>query len=713
MPLRLRPRLAPLAAALLAAAPGLHAQTAPNDTRATAAALTVGEADVCSPLRGNTAEGSASLAEPSCAPPDDAGARRDLWYAFVAPGPSVTVALDADGGNVGTVWVEATDAAGTTLLCDAVTIWQRQRLRLDELVAGDSVYVQVAALEPASRTSFEICAFATPSCEPPRILQMTTGQNWIQLSFVNGDNTPALNGGRQFEAVAGVTPFTPGRDEPEVTAAGARSPLTLWGLTPGEFYRVGLSEVCGDGDQSTYVLPTQNFRQEDAGTPPGDSLQATDRDARPQFLAAVTTTCIGQPGTTRGATAEATAPAACGGEADDDVWYSLRPQGPQYRFLLTPAPGITSDLVLEVRDAELELVACVNDAPGGGAEVYDAYDLTVDQTYYARVYTAGAAEVADFEICAFAFDRPVVSDTGCTDALAITLDGTGAPGEFVDVVTSTGELVVSLENTQDLGAVAVSYYGAADSARALATDSVPVYYARNNVTIAPERQPSDSVTVRFYLAPEDLIGLAKLGAVSGVQVVAIPNQPTGSQGGASGGGNSGGGAAGGRTRRAVLFIPNEKPDVAVARVPAARCSADYPAGGFAAAVVGSGAHGNGVYLDVRVAGFSDFFFSSARVPLTREQAPPPSAVRELPRALGVYPNPTRGALTVSWTSGADGEAPTHYQLLDAAGRVAAADRLTPGVESTAIELPSVPEGVYTLVATAGGRPVGRARVAIY
>ena len=709
MPLPRLPRRVPLAAALLATATALLSQTAPNDTRTTAIELTVGAPDACTPLAGNTAEGSPSLAEPSCAPPDADGARRDLWYYLVAPGPSVTVALDAEAGNVGTVWVEMTDAAGQPLFCRSVTAWRQQRLRLDGLTTGDTVFVQVAALDPSSFTAFEICAFATPTCEPPQILQMRTGQNWAQLLFVNGDGSPAFTGGRRYRAVAGVRPFAPGRDEPAASVDVSRSPLTIWGLQPGEAYQLALSELCSDSDASVFATPTQNFSQQPAGTPENDSLRATFRGDGPEIVGSVSVGCFGQPGSTRRATAEAAAPAACGGEADDDVWYVIRPQGPQYRFLLTPAPDITSDLVLEIRDAALELVACVNETPGGSAEVYDAYALTPDEDYYLRVYTAAAGEEADFEICAFRFDRPVVVDTGCTDALAITLDGTGEPGEFVDVVTSTGEIVVSLENTQDLGRVEVSYYGAPDSARALSTDSVPVYYARNNVTIAPERQPADSVTVRFYLSEADLIGLANLGALQNAEVLAIPNQPTAT----SGGGTGSGGGRSGRRRLTVRFPPDEEPDLAVARVPQARCSADYPGAGFATSLVGSGPHANGVYLDIRVAGFSDFFFASARIPLTREQAPPPSAVRELPRALGVYPNPTRGALTVSWAADTDGEAPTHYRLLDAAGRVVAADRLPLGAESSHIQLPGVPEGVYTLVATAGGRPVGRTRVAIY
>lgn len=705
------PRTALLALVFLPFSSHLSAQIAANDTRASASELVVEEPDRCLPLRGNTAEGSPSVAEPGCATPAEDGARRDLWYYLVADGPSVTVLLDAIDGNVGTVWVEMTTESGERLFCGSTTIWRAQRLRLDDLAAGDTVYVQVAALNPSSFTAFDICAFATPTCEPPQNISMTTGQNWMQLTWINGDGSFAFNGGRNYRVVGGTGPFVPGFDEPAFTVDGSRSPLTIWGLEPGEFYRIAVSELCSDSDQSIYARPSQNSGQKPAGSPPNDSLSATIPGDGPEFISSVSVGCFGRPGTTRSATGEDDSPSACGGEADDDVWYAIRPQGPQYRFLLTPAPGIASDLVMEIRDADLELLACVNEEPGGSTEVFDAYELTPDEDYYIRVYTAEAEEVADFEICAFRLDRPVVSDTGCTDALSVTLDGTGEPGEFVDVLTQTGEIVVSIENTQDLGNVEVSYFGASDSARVVPTDSVPVYYARNNVTIDPERQPADSVTVRFYLSPGDLIGLANLGALQNAEVLAIPNQPTGA------GGSSSGGGGGGRSRSgtiAVRFPADEEPDVAVARVPAARCSADYPAGGFVASVVGSGPHGNGVYLDVRVNGFSDFFFSSARQPLTREEAPPVSSTRKPLAAVGAWPNPSTGSLTVRWSDEGSGESISRWWLVDAAGRTVGADRL-PGHSAggATLALPDLPAGLYTLLLGAdSGQAVARGRVAL-
>ncbi len=672
---------------------------APNDTRATASQLTVGAPERCNPTKGNISDAFASLAEPPCAPLDARGTRRDLWYYFVTTAASTTIVLDVIGGSPGTLYFNATLTDGTALQCRTVNAWAAVRLYFDDRAVGDTVYIQLAGLDPYAYTTFNICAFETPPCLPPTNINMTVGQNWTQLYFQNADGSSASVGGRRYRALAGPAGYRPAFGKPDTTAVGGRQPLTVWGLTPGEFYYIYLQEQCSLTEQSVALRPSQNFRQKPAGSPPGDSLRGVLRDSgRPQTLATELTGCFPTPGTTRSATAEAGLPAGCGGEADDDVWYSIKPAGTQYRVILTPAPGISTDLVLEVRDADLKLIDCINEAPGGTSEVYNKYDFTPGAQYYFRVYTAEAGAVADYEICIIATDRPILTDTGCTDALRFTIDGTGAKGDFVDVLTPAGEIVVSIENTINLGAVKVSYFGARDSVRVLATDSVPVYYGRSNITIEPERQPNegDSVTVRFYISGGDLIGLAQVGAVQGLgpNIEAIPDRIPPSNSGSSGGGGTST-RSGSRGGRLTLYLPADSVDLVAVRVPQERCSADYLKAGFATSVVGRGEYADGLYLDVRVPGFSEFFFSSGNTPLSREIASglsPKPAVR----ALSMYPNPTTGRVTVVLPEGIYASE-LRYDLVDAMGRVVDSGSAFSVGDRLNLTFEGLPTGMYSLL----------------
>ena len=242
------------------------------------------------------------------------------------------------------------------------------------------------------------------------------------------------------------------------------------------------------------------------------------------------------PATTRDATASPVDEDACTGADDDDVWFSLKQFYDDYGVRFRPVAGTDQDLVVEVFDLQGRRLQCIDAGGVGEPEAYEVFGLTADEERYFRVYTKGTDGYADFEYCNFRINPgPVAEGMGCITAPPVTLDGRGQPGELIDVVDSSGAVIVSIENTQPLGEVNVSFYGAAGEPRQ--TDTTRARYANRNISIVPTTQPTDTIGVRLYLSADDVATLIASGAIT---------------------------AAG---------------ELDVTKVPAAVCSMDYPGGG--------------------------------------------------------------------------------------------------------------------------------------
>ena len=119
--------------------------------------------------------------------------------------------------------------------------------------------------------------------------------------------------------------------------------------------------------------------------------------------------CAAQAYTTEGATASTppvgtTGATGCGGEADDDVWFSF--VATKTRHTITVAPSFDFDPVVELRSGGTcpgTYIRCEDTNIGGGTagtETLVATGLTVGSTYFVRVYNYDTGSgSATFDIC--------------------------------------------------------------------------------------------------------------------------------------------------------------------------------------------------------------------------------------------------------------------------------------------------------------------------
>ncbi len=658
-----------LLSSLLYASPVL-AQAPANDTRAGASEI---RADLvaCSLTRQRTNNATASGTIPRCAPASQTAPARDLWYYFEAPQADVTVyARIADDDNNALV-VEVTDAQGDSVACGSFSYSARQ-FRLAGLTPGARYYVRLAHTDPDDTNELSLCVYRTPSCLPVESVNTRNGQNWTVVSWSPEVSKP----GDVYRVVVGPRRnFEPTRDTPFQRAITTLNSAVIWNLEPGEAYDVYVERDCGGGDRSRYVGPTQRFSQDPAGPPENDNL-TTGRGA--QLVGSGFSACRQSPGSTRFATGGDGPAGPCGGAAavDDDVWYTLSASASRYRVQVTGANGTTGNLVLEAYNSAGERIRCANEQAGAATEGFVIDGLADRERLNFRVYTAGAGEVSDFIFCAYREEPPVAQGTGCQLSRATNFDGTGATGALVDILTDGGTVVASVENTQDLGTVRASYYGHGGELRRFGNGNVR--YANRNLAIVPERQPTAPLQVRLYVSGRDLEPLIAAGL--------FPSS--------------------------ALTDPSiTRQLLAIAKVRATTCSAAFPGGAEAVTFLGAGPYGNGdYYVDVRVRGFSEFFFSSVDEPLPATVV----GVREADglARLQVSPVPARGEAWVTLPQNETNVGGT-LTLSDVSGRVLAE---TPyGAEETrlAVDVSRLPAGLYVArVRDAQGRGVGVAKVVV-
>lgn len=674
-----------LTAFTLVTASAIFAQAPANDTRATAIALTAARG-FCSPTAGDTGEATASGVTPACAPTTQTAPARDLWYTFIASQSEMTVYAEIDGGSNNQLRVEVTTDGGDLVDCAAFSYSEAVR-RLEGLTVGETYFIQLSHTRPSDVNDLKVCAYETPACLPVGSVRTRNGQNWTIVTW-QPEGTPPASGYRVVAVPRGGNPVN---DTPVAEAdipRGDSTRVTIWNLQPGVAYDFYVQAVCSDTERSGFVRPTQNFTQEPAGAPGNDSLEAGDG---PEILPSISSRCLESPGSTRFATTGDGEVGDCA-NAGPDVWYELNFIAPRYTFEVRSANGTTADLALEAYTYEFDeqnnltpqRIACANTAGPGGGESLTVSEGQLPETngrrrVRIRVISSDDAE-ADFTVCGYQvpgdpIDVPTVLDPdGCAPPVLASFDGTGAPGDFVDVLTEVGQVICSIENTEDLGQVAVAAYGHTGELRQL--DDGGPRYADRNVAVVVERQPTAPVLARFYLSAADLLSLE--------QAALFPQN--------------------GRTLADELL--------AVARVPTTTCSETFPGSAFDVEFVSAGLYGTDAYfVDVRISGFSEFFFSSVDDPLPTAA----SGVAESSVArLAVAPNPATSRFTVTLPQKLGRPAQDYrVTLVDQMGRVVEEVLAKAGREHVGVSVAQLSVGIY-LVHVVGMRDgrTGTARVLV-
>ena len=131
------------------------------------------------------------------------------------------------------------------------------------------------------------------------------------------------------------------------------------------------------------------------------------------------------------------APAACTGNADDDVWFSFVATGEGALIDVTPNtigfPNTGANIAFQVYSGgacgTLVSLGCINGNPAlGGAEAAVANGLVTGETYFVRVWDVNAGygiANGDFSICVYTPPPPANDD--CLGAISLTISANCTP----------------------------------------------------------------------------------------------------------------------------------------------------------------------------------------------------------------------------------------------------------------------------------------------
>lgn len=203
------------------------------------------------------------------------------------------------------------------------------------------------------------------------------------------------------------------------TLAAGTETMNLTSLTIGNVYRIRVF------DKNTASFGTFNICVTYIPPPP----------ANDNCSGAITLTpgasCVNTSGTVEYATLS-TPGTACGGNANDDVWYKF--VATSTAVDITAVGAIGMDMVLELMSGTcgtLSNLACANLSGSGGTEVISQGGLTIGATYFIRVfdYGSGYPGNSNFDICVVnqvVLYPPPLNDL-CGNAISLTSNPTCIP----------------------------------------------------------------------------------------------------------------------------------------------------------------------------------------------------------------------------------------------------------------------------------------------
>ncbi len=419
-----------------------------NDDCAGAIALTVNPTLTCTATtNGTTLSATNSMAATPCfGNPDD-----DVWFSFVATATQHRVTLSnvvaVDGTSTDMYFQVLSGACGSTtsVLCS-----DPNENVATGLTPGETYYVRVYSYGTTTRNTFTICVATLPA--PPAnddcasAVALTVNADFSCAVTTNGTTAGATNSlaaspcnGNPDDDV--WYSFVATSDKHRILISNVVSVIgtstdmyfqvlsascdgsgtsvlcsdpndnTATGLTPGETYFVRVyTYAAGSGNTFTICV----------GTPPDppvndDCEGAIALSVNPDFACGVTTA-----GTTvsAGLTMAAT---PCFGNPDDDVWYSFIATAESHNVTLsnvTAVVGTSTDMYFQVLEGVCgTFTSKLCSDPNSNTVT----GLTPGETYYVRVYTYGAGNAANFNICIGTLPDPPTNDD-CEGAIALTVN---------------------------------------------------------------------------------------------------------------------------------------------------------------------------------------------------------------------------------------------------------------------------------------------------
>ncbi|MCC6251134.1 MAG: PKD domain-containing protein [Bacteroidia bacterium] len=220
------------------------------------------------------------------------------------------------------------------------------------------------------------------------------------------------------------------------TFAGGTEVLNLNTLVVGNTYRVRVF------DKGTAIYGTFNICVTYIPPPPAND------NCLGAFSLTPGVSCVNTSGTVENATLSSPA-TACGGNANDDVWYKF--VATSTSVSITGVGALGMDIVLELLEGScgtLNSLACANLSGSGGTEVINQGGLTAGSTYYIRVYDYGSGYPpnSNFDICVVnqvVLNPPPANDL-CGNAIGLTSNATCIPTAGTTVGATNSGLPGSL-----------------------------------------------------------------------------------------------------------------------------------------------------------------------------------------------------------------------------------------------------------------------------
>jgi hypothetical protein len=438
-----------------------------NDDCAAAVALTVNPDYSCTAaVAGTTAGATMSMeADPCYGNPDD-----DVWYSFVATTDTHRIALNDIEPVIG--WgtdlyfqvLEGTcDGLGSLLCSDP------ESGNVEGLTPGETYYVRVYSYAENAYQTFNICIGTNP---PPPLNDDCAGA--IALT-VNPD--------MECDAVTEATTVSATESLQVECSGNTDDDVWFSFVATGENHIVSLTDI-----EAVLGWSTDMYFQVYEGTCDGlNSLQCSDNetaivtgltagetyymrvysyggDSRQNFSICIATPpvtpanddCSGAVALTVNPTMECTAVTSgstisatesmqadpCGGNPDDDVWYSFTATAEAHYLSLTNIESIIgwgNDMYFQVLQGVCdgqESVLCSDNEEG------IVSGLTPGEVYYVRVYTYPEGVASNFDICVGTVPAAPANDN-CAGAVSLTVN----PGLDCTAVTQ-GTTLSATESMQ-------------------------------------------------------------------------------------------------------------------------------------------------------------------------------------------------------------------------------------------------------------------------
>lgn len=321
-------------------------------------------------------------------------------------------------------------ATGTAVQWYAVSTGGTALASTTALVNGTTYYASQRVSGCESQSRLAVTATVTAAATAPTVTT-AAASSITSTSATLGGNVTADGGATITERgvvyVAGTG--TPTTSNTKITASGTNGSYTAsaTGLSAGTQYtvRAYATNAIGTSYGSAVTFTTT------AAAPAND-------DCTGAIALTPAPTCTPTSGTTLGATSSLPA-SACGGTADDDVWYSF--VAGSANPTITVIGGSKFDAVVQLLSgtcAGLTSLACRDGSRNGGTETIVATGLTLGATYYVRVYeyynklTDNFGVPGPFTICV----------TGPAAPVNLVVDGTNSPysasGSYNNVTINSG-----------------------------------------------------------------------------------------------------------------------------------------------------------------------------------------------------------------------------------------------------------------------------------